>query len=298
VDLDEFREGIKALGVPATKPQIAKMFAEWDADGGGTLTIDEMASVVLGTTQPLEESPAAPSSRGARTVPPTASSARHRHRMTARPQSAVSHPKPTKSHGGAPRMPREFLPPRDHERRREPSQEKGLAATLSFKAAPRASSRSSTKQPQRPSSASMETELRMKPTPTVWVDPRSYISAHVDLTKAKTKAPSPQNIHSRSRKPQSLVKTLVQSSPSATLIPGLEKRATHRSNAEKGHKAVASWYPTRDVCSQQEAQARADEDLHQRLKEALPGGDGGIQAIYSDVTLLRPNNYESMLNLP
>jgi len=124
IDPDDFREGIKSLGVPATKSQMKAMFQEWDADGGGTLDREELAAVILGTTQPLEEESATASRSGSRpssALSRSPSRSPSRSNARSRPQSALglrSQPPMIKtstvrSAGGAPRMPKEFLPDND-----------------------------------------------------------------------------------------------------------------------------------------------------------------------------------------
>jgi hypothetical protein len=86
--------------------------------------------------------------------------------------------------------------------------------------------------------------------------------------------------------------------PSTKHIPGCSIR-----KADGGRKSskqtTASWYPTAEVLKDQ-AQTRAfNKELDQKLLDSLPGAiEGTRQAIYSDVTLMQSNNYESNLNLP
>jgi len=48
IDYNEFREGVKNLGLPLKKPQVVALFNSFDADGGGTLSVDELSEECLG----------------------------------------------------------------------------------------------------------------------------------------------------------------------------------------------------------------------------------------------------------
>jgi len=274
VDPDEFREGIKALGVPATKTQIKKMFEEWDADGGGTLDMAEMSAVVLGTTQPLEDQSSASPTPKKRTPP-----------AAPRPRSAAS-----RSRGGAPRMPQEFMQVKSRKSRPSSPWDQTLGDTLRLQSA---------LSPSRPRSAQASsgktTQIK-----TVVNDPRSYIvkyhhptqgSPSRTATASKPKSPSSLRANSDSQ-----MRNLVnQAGPSATL--GGLATTKGRGSSPQTQKKVAAWYPSRDLRDAQAADAKANAALQERLMKTM-GQDGSPQAIIADVTLLRPNNYESNLNLP
>ena len=144
------------------------------------------------------------------------------------------------------------------------------------------------------------------------MDPRSYPSAHIKQAPLSTLStrpaggsrsrPSSAPLKRSSRKggdhSRSQLVSLVYFGPSTRLIPGCSIR-----KADEGKKSskqtTASWYPTAEVLKDQ-AQTRAfNKELDQKLLDSLPGAiEGTRQAIYSDVTLMQSNNYESNLNLP
>ena len=45
----EFEQGVRALGLDVTTEVIGELFAEWDRDDSGSLTLQELTSVLYGT---------------------------------------------------------------------------------------------------------------------------------------------------------------------------------------------------------------------------------------------------------
>ena len=102
----EFRDGLKALGLPITMSQTKKLFKEFDKSGGGELQTHRFASDVLGVKNDGSESGRSLlSSR----VPSIAATPRHLAPLAPTPGAAAQLKKSRRStQGGGPRMPAEF----------------------------------------------------------------------------------------------------------------------------------------------------------------------------------------------
>lgn len=100
----EFRDGLNTLGLPITRPQAKKLFAEFDKHGDGEISTSAFAADVLGVAAANRRSTPCPSYRS---VPRSQSA-----RLLAPIPGSVHSSRRKASQGGAPRMPPEFMPSR------------------------------------------------------------------------------------------------------------------------------------------------------------------------------------------
>ena len=145
-------------------------------------------------------------------------------------------------------MPKEFRPSSGRQERAKAALAHGLGATMDLKA-----------------SHGHEAATGSRPTPTVWMDPRSYPSAHIkqgweqegkeaavpSTTTARPQSAPTKRAGKESPSRSQLV-SLVYLGPSTKLIPecGVRKSQS-RNNSKK--QATASWYPTAEVLKDQAA---------------------------------------------